>query len=353
MSQHIKSLGTICAAFLISGCIEKEKIQQIPDAENILFTYQGDLLVSGGKDIYQIKASTDENGNISYSNTSVYDGKNCSFGGIAQSGDWAFSVCKEMYLQWQGFTLRLIQDTHLLAADLTKPSIEFIALDRNLDDDPMDDMAVPNGIGISPTGDIIIADTDFFAQSSVGRITLDYSNGFPEIAQFEPEWLDHTYGFQTPNGVKIDGNTLYVSDKNKVRRLYFDEAGEVPLAAFTNPDGDYVSNLPGSNVLYTGDIIVDDILPYCGGIAVTHFLTHKLVFQAASGEKYHTYPLSFFGPSALAIGQGQGFTGNDLMVTEKGVPLETNSNSGNRLSRVEMDFDLSDPLTCQAINELN
>ena len=352
-SSFIKPLTSICSVLLITGCIEKEKIVTIPDAENILFTTQGKLLISGGTNIFQVTAKVNEDGTTSYEEDPVYFGdRKCAFGGIAQSGNWAFSVCKELYLEWKGWTLRTVQDTHLLAAKLNESPIVFKALDVDLENDPMDSMFIPNGMGFAPTGELIIADTNFFAPSTVGRITLDYSGDYPTVASFDSDWLGSEYGFESPNGVRVEGNTMYISDANKVRRLFFNEAGEVPLL-FNNANGEEVSNLPDDNEFYTGGVIVDDIMPYCGGIAVTHFVESKLVFQNEEGEKYYTLPFSFEAPTALAIGQGEGFNGNDLMVTEKGVVLETTSSIGNRLIRVPMDFDLSDPLTCEALSNLN
>jgi hypothetical protein len=352
MSNFVKPLAGVCAALLMSGCIEKEKIVTIPDAENLLFTSQGDLLVNGGKSIYQVISQTNSDGSTTYSRASVYEGAKCSFGGIAQQGDWVFSVCKEMYFKWKGFTFKLVQDTHLLAANLNERPLNFQALDQGLEHDPLDAMTIPNGIAFSPTGALIIADTNFFAQSNVGRITLDYSGNLPQVAQFEPNWLGSEYGFETPNGPRVVGDTLYISDANKVRRLVFNEAGEIPLL-FTNAGGDEVSNLPDDNLFYTGGVIVDDILPYCDGIAVTQFLAGTLVYQDAQGGRYKTLPFSFDSPSALAIGEGPMFDGSDLMVTEKGVILEFNSGIGNQLSRVPMDFDLSEPLTCEALKSLD
>ena len=352
MSNFVKPLACVGAALLISGCIEKEKIATVPDAENILFTTQGDLLVTGGQNIYQLEQLSNDDGSTYFDPKSVYSGDKCSFAGIAQSGDWAFAVCKEMYFEWKGFTFRFVQDTHLLAADLTEESINFVALDTGLENDPMDAMVIPNGLAFAPTGELLIADENFFAQSSVGRITLDYSGDYPKVVQFEADWLGSDYGVESPNGVRVSGAELYVSDKNRVRRFHFNEAGEIPLL-FTNSAGDEVSNLPDDNIFYTGSVIIDDIMPYCGGIAVTHFLEGQLVYQNAVGEKYSTLPFSFDSPSALAIGQGPFFNGNDLIVTEKGVLLEHNSDIGNQLTRVPMDFDLSDPLTCVALNNLD
>ena len=352
MSNLVKPLAGVCAALLISGCIEKEKITTIPDAENLLFTSQGDLLVTGGKGIYQVTSQAESDGSTNYARTSLYNGDSCAFGGIAQQGDWVFSVCKEIYFKWQGFTFNLVQDTHLLAANLNERPLNFTALDEGVAYDPLDAMVIPNGIAFTPTGELIIADTDFFAQSDVGRITLDYSGDLPRVVKFEAHWLGSEYGFETPNGPRVIGDTLYISDANKVRRLVFDEFGEIPLI-FTNNEGEEVSNLPDDNLFYTGGVIVDDILPYCDGVAVTQFLAGTLVYQDAQGEQYKTLPFSFESPSALAIGQGPMFKGSDLMVTEKGVILEPNSGIGNQLTRVPMEVDLSDPLTCEALKSLD
>jgi hypothetical protein len=246
---------------LFQVVLKKKKIVTILDAENLLFTTQGDLLVNGGKSIYQVTSYTNSDGTTAYLKNSVYGGDRCSFGGIAQHGDWVFSVCKEVYIKWQGFRLKLIQDTHLLAANLNERPLNFQALDQGLEYDPLDAMTIPNGIAFAPTGELIIADTNFFAQSNVGKISLDYSGDLPQVTQFEENWLGSDYGFQTPNGPRVIGDTSYISDANKVRRLKFNDAGEIPLL-FTNTAGDEVSNLPDDNLFYTEGVIVDDILPY-------------------------------------------------------------------------------------------
>ncbi|PID43859.1 MAG: hypothetical protein CSB48_03480 [Proteobacteria bacterium] len=352
MSNPGKILFGICVSLLVAGCVEQEDVVVVPDAENILFTSAGDLLVSGGKGLYQVESTVNPDGSTAYQKTKVYSGPDCAFTGIAQSGDWVFAICKGGYIEWEGLIFSLVVDTHLVAANLNERPLDFKALDEGLDYDPLDEIVIPNGLAFTPTGHLLVADENFFATSSVGRITLDYSEGRPGLAGFEKDWLDNEYGFEAPNGVRVDGNTLYVSDVNKVRRLFFDAQGEVPLS-FLDENGNEVSNRPEDNEFYQGGWIIDDIMPYCGGIAVTHFFQGKLVFQTAAGEKYQTPPFSFDGPSSIAVGGGQSFDGNDLLVTEKGILLENNSNYGNRLTRVPLDYDLLDPATCEALNELD
>lgn len=346
--------SAVCGIALtaLAGCIEKEKLVKIPDAENILFTNTGKLIVSGGKNIYQIIEKTDVHGNKYFDDDPLYSGGNCAFGGIAQSGNWVFTVCGELKFEWKGFTFRLRQDNHLMAADLTAEDLEFKVVETTLDKDPLDSLAIPNGIAFTPSGQLAIADENFFAQSSVGLITLNYDGEDPVLTHFDQDWLGAEFGVQSPNGVRATENELFVSDGNKVRKFTFDDNGNIPLEFITD-DGQVIDNGPSSNEIYSGSLIIDDIMPYCGGIAVTHFLEGQLVYQDKNGDKYSTLPFAMESPSALAIGQAPMFSGNDLLVTEKGVLLEHGSNIGNHLTKVPMDFDLNDPATCAAILELD
>lgn len=338
---------------LMSACIEKEKITTIPDAENILITTEGKLLVTGGKSIYQINKTVDHSGNTEFQRIDLFPQENCSFTGIAQHNNWVFTSCQQLKLEWKGWTFKLWQDKQLLAADTSKPSLEFKPVVPVIgNDDPIDTLALPNGLAFSPKGDLLVADYDLFSASGVAKISLDYTNEIPRIAQFEKNWLGPETGLQSANGVRVANNQLYVSDNNKVRRFNFDDTGAIP-PLFYNQDGDEISNLPDDTVFYSGNLIIDDIMPYCGGIAVTHFVEGQIVYQANNGEKYASAPLSFEFPSALAHGDGQIFSGNELLVTEKGILQEMNTSIGNQLSVVDLGFDLTDPDTCAAINTLD
>jgi hypothetical protein len=353
------SIGSI---LFLAGCIEKEKIATIPDAENILFTSTGQLLVTGGESIYQVKKHIDTDGHISYETIDlipenffekdIFKKRTCGFTGIAQHNDWVFTTCQQLKLAWKGWTFKLWQDSHLLAANISDGKLEFKIINDDPENDPLDDLGLPNGLAFSPDGKLIVADTDYLSSSGVARITLDYSNEYPRIQSLEENWINLEYGLQNPNGVRVEGNHLYVSDNNKVRRFTFDQNGEIPLL-FNDESGNEIKNTADQTVFYRGLLLIDDFMPYCGGIAVTHFGEGQLVYQTATKEKYSTLPFSFEFPSSLAFGKGSNFSGNELFVTEKGVLREMNSSIGNQLSKVNMDFDLGNPNTCAAINELN
>lgn len=351
-TRPIKLGLTLGSIVLLTACIEKEKIATIPDAENIFFTSTGQLLVTGGKSIYQIKKTIDSNGETKYKPIDLFPSESCGFAGIAQHDEWIFTTCQQTKLEWKGWTFKLWQDSHLLAANINDENLSFRIINNNLTNDPLDTLTLPNGLAFAPNGKLIVADSNFFGNSGVARVTLDYSEAYPKIQSLEKNWLGLEYGLQTPNGVRVKDDQLYVSDNSIVRRFTFDQNGEIPLL-FQDNSGNEVSNLPDDTEFYQGNFIVDDIMPYCGGIAVTHFVEGQLVYQAANGDKYSTLPLSFEFPSSLAFGEGSDYSGNELFVTEKGVLRELNTAYGNQLTKINMDFDLGNPNTCHALNELN
>ena len=282
----------------------------------------------------------------------IFNKRTCGFAGIAQHNDWIFTTCQQVKLEWKGWTFRLWQDSHLLAANINDEKLNFKIINNDPNNDPLDTLSLPNGLAFTPDGKLIVADSNFLGNSGVARVTLDYSEDYPKIQSLEKNWLGLEYGLQTPNGVRVENNNLYVSDNSMVRRFTFDQDGNIPLL-FHDDQGNEVRNLPDNTVYYEGNLIIDDIMPYCGGIAVTHFVEGQLVYQSASGEKYATLPFSFEFPSSLAFGKGNDYSGDELFVTEKGVLREINSSYGNQLSKVNMDFDLGNPNTCAAINEMN
>ncbi|MBK8970044.1 MAG: hypothetical protein IPM37_01250 [Hahellaceae bacterium] len=349
---RMMTLSGLVATLALTGCIEQETIAKVGDAENILFTSKGELLVTGGQSIYRMEITTNASGIKTYKPVRAYAGGDCQFAGIAQHGDWVFTVCAKPYVKWQNLTFKLGIDTQLMAANLTHSGpTTFKRLDIDWASDPLDTLTIPNGLAFTPDGKLLIADENFFGQGSVGRITLDYSGQWPAITQFEKHWAGAEYGIKSSNGVKVTDNTVFISDGGKVRRLFLNDRHELEMTVIL-ADGTLRSNDPQANVFYQGGLVIDDILPVCGGVALTQFIEGKLVYAAANGEVYQTPPLSFESPSSLAIGQGPHFKGDDLLITEKGLLLENNSKLGNRLTRVKLPVDLNDPLTCEALGDL-
>lgn len=200
MTKKFALSGLLATTFL-TGCLEQETIATVGDAENMLFTSKGELLVTGGQSIYRMEVTTDASGKKTYQPVRAYDGGNCSFAGIAQHGDWVFTVCAKPSLKWKNMTFQLGMDTQLMAANLAKEGpTTFKRLDTGWAEDPLDTLVIPNGLAFTPDGKLLIADENFFGQGNVGRITLDYSGEWPTITRFEKDWLGAKYGIKSLMG---------------------------------------------------------------------------------------------------------------------------------------------------------
>ena len=342
-------LGSTVA--LASGCVDKQTITHVGDAENILFTDSGRLIVSGGDNIYEVTASSG-----SYKTEPLFlDGRGnereCNFTGIVQKDNWLISSCVET--KWLIFT-----NNHLVAANLNESPLRFNQISAN-SNDPYDSLFLPNGLALAPNQDLLVADYNLFATAGVARISLDFTGNQPQIIDIEKNYVGVNHGISTPNGVRVDGNHLFVSDGNAVKRFAFDENGGVPTHVEKNGLTEANETLVWKGGLAT---IVDDIMPYCGGVAITSYLGGKLIFvkqelDNEGNERFvelaDTGPLAFNSPSSMAVGQAPLFSGYQLMVTEKGLLQETGSNFGNRLSAMNMPFDLNSDNACSIVASLD
>lgn len=347
----LKAIALSGCVALTTGCVDKTSITHVGDAENILFTSEGRLIVSGGDNIYEV---TKPNG--SYQKRALYldDYGNeieCNFTGIAQKDNWLISSCVET--KWIIFT-----NNHLVAANLDSEQLQFQRISPSAND-PYDRLFLPNGLAISPTGDLLVADYNLFSASGVAKVELDYSTDLPRIRSIEEDFVGINHGLSTPNGIRVADNYLFVSDGNAVKRYQFDEDGNVPTHIEVNGLTEANETLVWKGGLAT---IVDDIMPYCGGVALTSYLGGKIIFVErqtdAQGrdtfqEHSDTGALAFNSPSSLAIGQPPLFSGYEVLVTEKGLLQETGSNFGNRLSAMAMPFDLNSDNACNIVSSLN
>lgn len=330
----------------LAGCLQKDKLATLPDAENLLFTSDGRLLVSSGTGVVELRAQG--TGHVAVPVAS--EAGTCNHTGLAQLGDWVFTACQK------GLGLLGTADNHLLAARLVAGQpLQFVQVDR-ASPDPMDALAIPNGLAVSPDGRLLVADYNLFAAAGVARVALSFAGARPRIVGFEPNWLSGSHGVFHPNGVRVQGQELFVSDLSSVKRYRFDAAGQVPLY-LAAPDGRSVKN---EVLVYQGLGIVDDIQPHCGGVVVTDFTGGRLVYMAPTGPDANGLPgyrqalasplQSLQQPSAVVVGRAPLFGGHDVLVTEKGLLFDFGSPYGNRLSRVRSDIDLNTPEGCARIN---
>ena len=297
-----------CLSLALSGCFEKRKVLDISEAENLLFLTDGRLIVTTGSGLFEITQQADGQ----YRKESVSDYQ-CVYQGVTQLQDFVFTVCN--------FETEL--GNTLLWADSREENLSFRPFLK------LDGMLQPNGLATNGKDTIYIANSPYILQGSIGRLRLDpeqlqkqdFLNAdiLESIVEFEPKWRHAHHGVYNSNGLR------FLNDQ-----LYFTDLGTLKKIGLTDEDK--------ATRLFSRLTILDDILPYCGGILVTDFFAGQVLFLSEEGDVLHYSPLGKFpGASSLMVGVGSGFTQKQLLVTERGLLLKPNSKIGNQLSVVELE----------------
>ena len=284
--------GSLCIA---SACGSKTRLVAIPDAENLLFTPEGRLFVSGGVNVYEIGLADG-----SYTATPL-SATACNFTGLALRGDVLYANCF---------------DGQLYAARLTaRPQLAAI---HRLN------LASPNGLATGPEGELYVVNgplsTGSLPAPKIVRIRLDA--GDPMRVAAQSDWLVLDALQSQPNGVQIRGRTLYFSESAAPSQ------GRIRSVAI-NADGS-----PGVAQTFTSfDSIPDDFSLAGTNLLAAQYSAGRIALYDAGGALVsQTDANGFESPSQVRLGQPPLFSPTDVLVTEKGVIGEQNSTNGNVLS---------------------
>jgi len=282
------------AALCVSAdCGSKTTLLTIPDAENILFSNDGRLFVSGGTNVFEISVSA-----AGFAASPLYDGS-ANFTGLAIIGNTLYA---------NSF------DGHLYAASLTRtPQLQ-----------PIHDLGLgaPNGLVDGPAGELYLVNGPLAPSAlpdpKIVRLRLDPSDPFHVIEQ--TDWFSQN--LLGPNGIQRRGNRLYVSNTG------LGGLAEIRTVEI-NPDGTAGS----SQQLLSFIGLPDDFTLVGDQLLVANFLTGEIGHYSADGELLaSTGALSFSSPSQVRVGQPPLFASTDILVTEKGLIGDTFSPIGNVLS---------------------
>lgn len=275
-----------------SGCGEKTVLLSIPDAENLLFTPQGRLFVSGGLNVYEI--SRDASG---YQASPLLDGSD-NFTGLALRGDVLYA---------NGFS------GTLYAAKLNaQPSLRAIH-DLGL--------SSANGLAAGPDGELYAVNGPAALAPKIVRLRLDPADPFQVLEQ--SDWLTFAPGTSFPNGLQVRGRTLYFSESTatalgRIRKLAIASDGE-PGATET--------------LASLGVSLPDDFSLVGEALLAAYFTDGRIGLFAPDGQLLARTDFgSFQSPSQVRLGQPPLFAETDLLVTEKGLLGENSSSIGNVLS---------------------
>lgn len=273
--------------------------EEVNEAENLFFTEDGRLFVSGAEDIYEIKRGADGR----FTKTD-YFAENCVVEGIVRSQNYLYGACWTLQLD-------LSVQSYLIGGELTeRPAFHIIgSLAKDV---------VANGLTVDPQG----------------RVYVTYTTGSGEIVR-----LTFTAPLQLPrkeswardlpnvNGIKYLNGAVYVTLLNDALAS---ELVRIPVLA----DG----SAGKPEKLYERWLtVLDDLAPFEDGFIITDFLKGTLIFWHPTRGAYAETPAgTFYGPTALAQGRPPLFTPQQLLVPEKGNFLVRDERRGDLLSLYQL-----------------
>lgn len=271
--------------------------QQVDEAENLFFTDDGRLFVSSNHDIFEFKQSPDGK----FEKRDHFH-EECVVEGIVESRGYLYGVCWRL----KGLTLQ----SYFIAGELTRdPTFRIIAdLERE---------GIPNGMTVDPAGRIYAAD-------SINNEIVRWTLAAPLELAREEIWIRHA----GVNGLKYVDGSIYTSRLDPSLVSYLDRIPMRSDGSAGTPERLYSRALT----------VLDDIEPFDGGFVITDFLAGTLIFWDPQRGVYGETPRkTFYGPSAVAIGQPPMFTERQLLVTEKGNFLILGETQGDLLSTYQLE----------------
>lgn len=284
----------LCVA---ADCGRKETLLRIPDAENIHFTPDGRLFVSGAN-VFEVRRT-----DSTWSARALL-ADNGNFTGLAQIGDTLYAASF---------------DGGLYAADL-RSAEPVLALIHDTG------FGSANGLADGPDGELYLVNSSLSGTllpplaPQIARLRL--APGKPMQVAEQTTWLGS--GLLMPNGIQRRGSTLYFTDS----RL-------LPPALGLLRSVEILADGSAGKVSDIGSLpsVPDDFALVGDHFLMALYSGNAVALMAPDGRIVsQTGPGSFLGASSVETGRPPLFAPTDIVVTEKGLIGDTFSPIGNVLS---------------------
>ena len=307
IKTHLKTAFSLLILLLLTGCLTKQKISNLAEAENQIITAEGRHFFTSSSGIAELTYQYGER-KLNYIKTDC-DALN----GIESIGQWLIAVCADS---------KLIKPKHrLIKIDLSNKD-KYSGSPQVTTLFELTDIALPNGLAISPNQDaILIANYNLFGRGFISRLKLNISDQDLTAGEFELKFLNHNHGIASANGIRFSQGDLYVSDF-KVSSL----SSRIVKVSFIGDE--YLNH----QTIFKASTILDDLLPTCEGILVADYLMGRLIFINKQGKVSRSKVQQFPGITSISWGQYPLFSDNTLVITERGILNDPYTLIGNQIS---------------------
>lgn len=270
---------------LDSNCATKTEHLSIFDAENLAFSGEGRLFVSGGADVFEI--TKDANGDLL---STIVSDEACNYTGLEMVANILYAACG---------------DNRLFAADIDSfPLIPIYTIT---------DSQLANGLA-ALGGNLYVTDGPITLTSKIIQISLDPSD--PTTVLGQSNWTA-SGELTSANGLQAVNGELWVTDYNELKRFEVGNDGSKGASSTILTQG--TAAFDDFTVLDNGEIVMND---FTGNVSLL-FSPEGTLLESSN---------DVLGPSAAIQGQPPLFDRSQIIITEKGTLGDSTQGNGNRLA---------------------
>ena len=261
----------------------------VQSAENQLLTQSGRWFVSGENGVFEGhfdgRAYSKQRLTARLLNGQAHQ---CYFLGMTERQGRLYTVCTDNILN-------PLATKRLFVLNLADPAGELEEMFNPTD------VVLPNGMATLPDGSLLLADSG--APLLPGKLLRFTVNAHGAV---DGQSVYYRYVLNKPNGLKVDGQRLYVS----LNPLAY--AGRSQLRRYTLGGAGPQDGV----VLFSSWWFLDDFALSSDGVVVAEFLGNRVVHVSESGQLLGEARVT--QPTSVQLWRGVGVPAGDVTVTERG-----------------------------------